>query len=62
MKKLSIAICILALSASVSSCRLFQGGGGGGHCPAYGTSIEQDDLLKDINNESELRETLSGRM
>ncbi len=63
MKKLSIIICVVAMSATLGSCRLFQGGGGGGHCPAYGSSIEKEDLLdQDINNESELREVMSGRM
>lgn len=63
MKKLSIIISVVALSVSLGSCRLFNGGGGGGHCPAYGTIIESEDLLNnDINNETELRETMSGRM
>lgn len=63
MKKIIIAACVIAFSVSVNSCRLFQGGGGGGHCPAYGTSIEEDNLLdQDINNESELRLSISERM
>ncbi|MCB9189441.1 MAG: hypothetical protein H6599_09210 [Flavobacteriales bacterium] len=63
MKKFSIVICVIALSTSLNSCRLFQGGGGGGHCPAYGSSIDQDDQLKhDINNDFELRASISERM
>ena len=64
MRKLSVIISIVALSTTLGSCRLFQGGGGGGgHCPAYGTSIEKENLLdKDINNETELREIMSKSM
>lgn len=63
MKKISIYISIIALSATFGSCRLFQGGGSsGGHCPAYGSNIEKDVLLEDINNESELRESMSENM
>lgn len=64
MKKLSIILSIVALGVSLNSCRLFQGGGGGGgHCPAYGTSVDKEELLKmDINNDSELREVMSERM
>lgn len=63
MKKFTIFISIVTLSISFNSCRLFQGGGsGGGHCPAYGSSIENDHLLKDINNEFELRQSMSESM
>ncbi|CAG5084498.1 hypothetical protein [Parvicella tangerina] len=63
MKKLSVIISIIILGASLNSCRLFQGGGGGGHCPAYGSSIEKEDLYdQDINNESELRASISESM
>jgi hypothetical protein len=42
MKRLSITLIFAITLTSLNSCGLFKGGGGGGHCPAYGTSLNQD--------------------
>lgn len=44
MKKIAIITSVITISLAMSSCSLFQGGGGGSHCPAYGSSIEKNDV------------------
>jgi hypothetical protein len=61
MKNIKQLLVIVAVSLAFTSCGLFRGGGGGGHCPAYGTSIS-DDTHQDLNNSNELRESISERM
>ena len=61
MKNIKHFLVIGAVTLAFSSCSLFRGGGGGGHCPAYGTSID-NDMHQDINNSEELRKSLSESM
>lgn len=58
MKNVKQILCIALLTLAFTSCSLFNGGGSGGHCPAYGTSIN-NDMHQDINNSEELIESMS---
>ena len=53
MKNLKKTTLILAIATICSSCGLFRGGGGGGHCPAYGTSLDQNNF--ELNQTPSLR-------
>ncbi len=56
MKNFKYIFCTIAITTLITSCGLFNGGGGGGHCPAYGSSIEKGQFENDnINNVEELR-------
>lgn len=61
MKKIKQLLVIVTVSLTFTSCGLFRGSGGGGHCPAYGTSIN-NDLHQDINNAEELKLRMSESM
>ncbi|MFT5599804.1 MAG: hypothetical protein ACI9N1_000030 [Flavobacteriales bacterium] len=50
------ATLFFALSLITSSCALFRGGGSGGHCPAYGSSINSEETDVEIKNIQEIRE------
>ena len=52
------ATLFFALSLVTTSCALFRGGGsgGGGHCPAYGSSINSEETDVEIKNIQEIRE------
>ncbi|MCB9194962.1 MAG: hypothetical protein H6598_01945 [Flavobacteriales bacterium] len=60
MKLTILAIYLTVLSFSFNSCSLFQGEGGGGHCPAYGTQV--DDFEKANTTEESLRFEMSERV
>ncbi len=61
MKNFKYFLFVLTIALITSSCGLFRGGGGGGHCPAYGTSID-NNIHNDINNAEELTDRFSARM
>lgn len=61
MKNFKYFLFVVTITLITTSCGLFRGGGGGGHCPAYGTSIN-DEIHNDVNNADELTERFSERM
>ena len=63
MKNLKNIGLALVGALVMTSCGLFSGGGGGGHCPAYGTSLDQETIPQnDINSIEELRMKQNSRM
>lgn len=55
MRKIKTTLMFIAVATMFASCGLFRSGGGGGHCPAYGSSIDNIKMHQDINNAEELR-------
>ena len=47
MKNIKSIVIVLTVGLALSSCSLFRGGGGS-HCPAYGSQIQENN--ENINN------------